>query len=73
MQSAASPLNEVSAAGGRQRQGSNLGGLFQMKHLFAAVLAVLVAAVIAPAALADNDGKTTLGPAGDNGTASRTL
>jgi hypothetical protein len=38
-----------------------------MKHLVAAVLAMLVAAALAAPALADNDGKTTLGPAGYNG------
>ena len=38
-----------------------------MKHLVAAVLAVLALGVLAPAALADSDGKTTLGPAGYSG------
>jgi hypothetical protein len=38
-----------------------------MKHLVAAVLAVIVAAALAAPALADSDGKTTLGPAGYSG------
>jgi len=38
-----------------------------MKHLVAVLLVVLAAALLAPVALADNDGKLMLGPAGYSG------
>src|SRR3954463_2489964 len=44
-----------------------------MKHLVAVSLAVLATAVLAPAALADNGGKLTLGPAGYSGPGNRAL